>query len=248
MTIDADGLEPPTRAAQLRSAVGAATGQLRQTAAGISDQQASEPSALPGWSRGHVLAHLARNADGLRNLLIWARTGIETPQYASPAAREEEIEAGAGLPAAELLADVDATARLLDDEAGRLPDAAWAAQVSGIFGNKHPAWYTLWRRLSEVEFHHVDLAAGYQPAAWPEEFAVYGLQRVGADFAGPRSPAVLLRCSDVAAAVQIGPPDIEAAVTVTGPVRSLLAWLSGRGQGDGLIPQPGGLLPKLPSW
>ncbi|MEV0474381.1 maleylpyruvate isomerase N-terminal domain-containing protein, partial [Streptomyces prunicolor] len=27
----------------------------------------AEPSRLPGWSRGHVLAHLARNADALVN-------------------------------------------------------------------------------------------------------------------------------------------------------------------------------------
>src|SRR5262249_37791565 len=153
----------------------------RQTAAAITDQQAREPSALPGWSRGHVLAHLARNADSLRNLLTWARTGIETPQYASLDARTEGIEAGAGRPAAELLADLDATAAEFDAEAGRLPDAAWDVPVHGLSGPDHPAWYSLWRRLTEVEFHHVDLAAGYLPADWPAEFAVYGLERVGAD-------------------------------------------------------------------
>jgi hypothetical protein len=38
---------------------------------------------LPGWSRGHVLTHLARNADGGRRLLVWARTGVESFEYAS---------------------------------------------------------------------------------------------------------------------------------------------------------------------
>ena len=46
------------------------------------------PSLLPGWSRGHVLTHLARNADGAVNLLTWARTGVETPQYVSQEQRE----------------------------------------------------------------------------------------------------------------------------------------------------------------
>ena len=32
------------------------------------------PSALPGWTRAHVLTHLARNADAMVNLLTWART------------------------------------------------------------------------------------------------------------------------------------------------------------------------------
>ena len=55
----------------------ASTERLLASAAALSDAQLREPSPLPGWSRGHVLSHIARNADGLRNLLIWARTGIE---------------------------------------------------------------------------------------------------------------------------------------------------------------------------
>ena len=62
---------------RLRARIDAATSRLTAAAAGLTDAQAREPSRLPGWSRGHVLTHLARNADGLRNLLIWARTGIE---------------------------------------------------------------------------------------------------------------------------------------------------------------------------
>ena len=45
-------------------------------------------------------------------------------------------------------------------------------------GNTHPAWYTLWRRLTEVELHHVDLGVGYRPADWPEPFAAQGLTRL----------------------------------------------------------------------
>jgi hypothetical protein len=67
----------------LRERIEAATGLLNATAAAMTDDQARERSLLPGWSRGHVLTHLARNADGLRNLLIWARTGVETPQCPS---------------------------------------------------------------------------------------------------------------------------------------------------------------------
>ena len=55
-----------------------------------------------------MLTHIARNADGAVNLLTWARTGVETPQYASWEAREADIEAGAQRPAAELVADLAA--------------------------------------------------------------------------------------------------------------------------------------------
>ncbi|MFG1879257.1 maleylpyruvate isomerase N-terminal domain-containing protein [Sphaerisporangium sp. NPDC049003] len=54
------------------------------------------PSLLAGWARGHVLTHVARNADGHINFLTWARTGVYTPQYPTPCAREAEIAEGAG--------------------------------------------------------------------------------------------------------------------------------------------------------
>jgi len=88
----------------LQSRIAESTGRLLATAAELTDDQAREPSLLPGWSRGHVLTHLARNADGLRNLLIWARTGVVTPQYPSGQARDAAIEPGAGRPAAGQLA------------------------------------------------------------------------------------------------------------------------------------------------
>ena len=72
-----------------------ATERLLTTATALSDAQVREPSSLPGWTRGHVLTHIARNADGLGNLLIWARTGTETPMYPSARSRGDDIEAGA---------------------------------------------------------------------------------------------------------------------------------------------------------
>lgn len=50
---------------ELQSRLAEATSRLLGTAAGLTDSQAREPSLLPCWSRGHVLSHLARNADGL---------------------------------------------------------------------------------------------------------------------------------------------------------------------------------------
>jgi maleylpyruvate isomerase len=228
--------------------VDAATGLLLQSAERLTDQQARQPSLLPGWSRGHLLTHVARNADSLRNLLVWARTGVETPQYSYPGQRAEGIAAGAGRPSAELIADLASSAAELNAEAAGLPDSAWAAQVGGMNGKAHPAWYTMWRRLTEVEFHHVDLGLAYAAEDWPEPFATYGLTRVAADFTEPDSPAVLLRCSDAPIVVQIGPAGEQPVHTVTGPVRPLLAWLAGRGAGTGLTVEPPGPLPVLPAW
>jgi maleylpyruvate isomerase len=77
------------------------------------------PSRLPGWTRGHVVCHVARNAEGLVRLLHWARTGIETPMYPSAEARVADIEAGAGRPLDEQLDDV------------RNTGAAFAAATAG---------------------------------------------------------------------------------------------------------------------
>lgn len=101
-----------------------ATSRLLVTAGSLGDGAIAEPSLLPGWSRGHVLAHLARNADALRNLLIWARTGVVTPGYRSQQAREDDIEAGAGRPAAEQLADIARSAEAFAAEARSVPAGA----------------------------------------------------------------------------------------------------------------------------
>lgn len=235
-------------AARLGAQVEAATERLLATAAEITDEQARQPSLLPGWSRGHVLTHIARNADGLRNMLTWARTGVVTPQYPSLRVRNEQIEAGAGRRAAELAADVALSAAAFAAEAGTLGNEAWSAEVRGLRGAAHPAWYTLWRRLSEVEIHHVDLAAGYQPADWPAEFAVDCVRRVASAFSGPDCPAALLRVSDDGSEHRIGPPGAAPVATVAGPVRPLLAWLTGRSAGAGLTAEPAGPLPALPAW
>ena len=49
----------------------------------MGDDAFAAPSALPGWSRAHVLTHVARNADAMINLLTWARTGV--PHLPTPA-------------------------------------------------------------------------------------------------------------------------------------------------------------------
>jgi maleylpyruvate isomerase len=240
--------EAAERAAALAARVDGATQRLVQTAAGISDEQARGPSLLPGWSRGHVLTHLARNADSLRNLLTWARTGIETPQYASAEARDRGIDEGADRPVADMIDDIETSAAALAAEAAILTDQNWTAQVKGMGGKPHQAWYTVWRRLTEVEIHHVDLGAGYRPQDWPEAFASECLALATGSFTGPDSPAVRLVSSDDGLSFRIGPPSGEPTAEITGPARELLAWLIGRGSGAGLTSEPAGPLPPLPSW
>ena len=226
--------------------------RVAATAAALSDEQMREPSLLPGWSRGHVLTHIARNADGLGNLLTWASTGIETPQYASQQARDEEIEAGAGRPAADLIEDVTRSSAAFVTLARELPPEAWAAEVRGLRGPSHPAWYTLQRRLTEVEIHHVDVAAGYTAADWPDWFlATMTYEVIGQMSANPAAPSAVL--TDTASGRQYllrpgGRGADDGGLAISGPGHDLLAWLLGRGDGAALTADPDGPLPGLPPY
>jgi maleylpyruvate isomerase len=161
---------------QLSDQIDFATQRLLDSARVIEDDDLRAPSLLPGWTRAHVLAHLARGADALRNLMVGVRTGQSRPAYASPAARTSGIEHGATLPRAELLDEVAAAAMAFRTVSRQLPDEAWAAEVTGVSGlDPFPASELLVRRLVEVELHHTDLGAGYTAADWPDAFTVMRL-------------------------------------------------------------------------
>jgi maleylpyruvate isomerase len=160
---------------QLCDQIDHATQRLLGTARGIPDSELRQPSLLPGWTRGHLLTHLARNADAMRNLLAGARSGEERLMYASLEGREEEIEQGARRSSKELAEDLASSAMALRTVMLGLPDDAWQFPVRVPDSGPFPAEQLLPRRLVEVELHHVDLDYGYGPADWPAAFATMDL-------------------------------------------------------------------------
>ena len=150
--------------------------RLLGTARIVEDDDLRAPSLLPRWTRAHVVAHLARGADALRNLLIGARTGQPRAAYASPEARAADIERGAGLPRADLLDDLADSASAFRTVSRQLSDEAWATEITWVPGlDPFPAREVMVRRLVEIELHHVDLGAGYTAADWPDGFLVMRL-------------------------------------------------------------------------
>jgi maleylpyruvate isomerase len=152
-----------------------ATQRLLDTARVITEPDLRAPSLLPGWTRAHVVAHVARNADAMRNLLVGARTGQDRPAYASAEAREAGIEQGAAMRASELMADLAGSAMALRTVARQLPEEGWQVPVRILDSDPFPAAQLLTRRLVEVELHHCDLGAGYGSANWPAAFAAMEL-------------------------------------------------------------------------
>jgi maleylpyruvate isomerase len=218
-----------------------ATEALLRTAEGLDDSMVGEPSALPGWTVGHVLTHLARNADALTNMFTWARTGVETPAYASREARDAAIEAGAGRPLAEQIADIRAAHERFADGAAAMPAAAWTFKFPAMVPS---AAVLPWARLREVEVHHVDLGRGYAPVDWSDAFALRLLREIAADLPAS-APPMVLHPAGVEHSLVIGSADGPA---IGGPTRSIAAWLAGRADGADLTVSPDGELPQPVRW
>jgi maleylpyruvate isomerase len=197
------------------------------------------PSKLPGWTRAHVLGHLAGNADGLTNLLAWARTGVETPMYASAQARQAEIDRRAALPPEELDAEVLESTRRLAQAVSGLPEEAWAAEVRTFPGRTVPASEVLWMRTVEAWVHSVDLDAGVGFADVPGDVLAALVDQVFATWARTgTTPGVTVFAGD--GEWGSGGP------AVAGSLPDVAAWLTGRTTGEGL--RSDGPLPPLPAW
>jgi maleylpyruvate isomerase len=178
---------------ELIEGVRAAHGRLHATLVDVTDEDARRPSRLPGWTVGHVLTHLARNADSVVRRLSAAAGGGTVEQYAGGVAgRDADIEAGAGRPAAELVADVLAADAAVDRLVADLPAEVWERPVrrSGP-GGTVPAERLLFSRWREVEVHHADLGLAYAPAAWPQELVALMLPDLVAGLTSRADPAAL---------------------------------------------------------
>lgn len=135
----------------------------------LGDEELDEPTALGGWTRRHVIAHVHYNAEALRRLVSWAATGLERPMYAGPQQRAAEIAAGAQLPPGELRTLVARSAAALSIDLDALDQQAWHRMVVTAQGRSVPASVIPWLRTREVAVHTVDLNVGVGFDDLPEE-------------------------------------------------------------------------------
>jgi len=202
------------------------TDRLLHTAETLTDPGA--PSLCDGWTRGHVLTHLARNAEAVGRLADWAVTG--TPQEMYPggtAARDARIEEGARRPVGELRQDLVATAQALEPRLAALAGELASPQVQMRGGLEVDATQLPFLRLREVVLHHADLAAGFTLAEVEEELlrelvddAVARLQR------SDDAPGLEL-VADEGDRWTVG----DGLARVEGPLAGVLLWLARRETG-----------------
>jgi maleylpyruvate isomerase len=158
---------------------------------GLTDEQARQPSRLPDWTVGHLLTHLARNADSVVWRLDGAARGELRDQYPGGLERRAaDIDAGARRPAAELVADVRMSADAVERAMADLPPAAWDAPSRtsrGVVEDSRAAVLSRWR---EVVVHHGDLGFGTVPL--PPALVAVWLPRELPRLAERSDPAELL--------------------------------------------------------
>ena len=224
----------------------ASTDRLLATVDTLDDAALRGPSLLAGWTRAHVLTHIARNADGLANLATWARTGEERPMYAGGrAGRDADIEAGAGRHIGDIRLDLNDSAERLLGAFAEFPAEGLSREVVSGSGTVVAGGELPMLRVREVEIHHVDLGLGYTPAHWSQPFVRRTLDQLAELFRSDRDcPVGRLAATDSGGSWAVatdGP-------TLTGPGSALLAWLTGRSGGDGLALSPEGEVPPAPRW
>ncbi|MGK5641538.1 maleylpyruvate isomerase family mycothiol-dependent enzyme [Streptomyces sp. URMC 126] len=216
--------------------VGEATDRLLTAVGKLPETALHEASRLPGWTRGHVLAHIARNADALVNVLAGR------PMYADADARDADIERDAPRPLAVHLADLRDSSRRFLEAAAALGDPSRTVTLRN--GVTDLAARVPFRRLIEVELHHVDLGIGYGLEDLPAEFTEREIGFLADRFAGhPEVPSLLLAAED-GREWRTGGAD-GPRLRVSGPAPALLGWLAGRGDASALDTD-GGPLPALP--
>jgi maleylpyruvate isomerase len=144
---------------------------MEEAVAALSDAQLREPSRLPGWTRGHVVAHVSRNAGGVFRVAHAVNTGEPDDMYPGGLeARASMIEEGASRPSNLAAADFQWSGRRVVSELRAVPSdrenmpTPWQMML--------PVAMAPGLRLIEIEVHRVDLDLGYTPEQWPTEMVV----------------------------------------------------------------------------
>ena len=182
----------------------------------MADVDPATPTALPGWTVGHVMTHIARNADSTIRMIAglaqyWK--GVES--------RASDIELGAARPWCELVEDValtnDAVSRMMRE----ITD--WTGIARGTTADRPKTALPEMRRR-EVEVHRADLGLGYGFDDMPGDFVAFETRRL-----------TMLWQARQPMGLTVLP---EAVLALPEPER--LAWLFGRRTVDGV--EPAGLI------
>ena len=217
------------------------TRRLVRSVDAMTDEQWASPSLLPGWSRAHVVAHLALNAEALSAAIEGVHEGRPVPMYATDAQRDADIEELAAAPLADLRARLLGSSSVIGEWIEELAD-----NLADQLIERTPGGRTLRAgdvgamRVREVEIHHADLGLDLTAADWSPELVDLVLATRAAAHAGSPFTA---HATDLGRSYAYG----EGGPTVSGTGAALAWWVTGRGSGEGLTSDDG-RVPGIEAW
>jgi maleylpyruvate isomerase len=211
-------ITPENLLAELRRAADVVSG----ITATLTEQDVAAASELPGWTRGHVLAHLAGIGNAMARQLEYAVRGETVELYDGGfEGRNRAIELAAGHSVEQHRAAVAAALDRALKAFGALDAAGWQKPISYRGGVVFDGGLALWRELT---IHATDLGTGRGPETWSRPFCEHLF-----DFLSARVPE---GARFVLQPLGLPPVAIGAAggrsTVINGMLTDIAAWLSGR--------------------
>jgi maleylpyruvate isomerase len=220
--------------------------RLVRTVDGLRGDDWRAPSLLPGWTRAHVVAHLALNGEALRDVLRGEVDHERVPMYESQEQRDADIAELAAADPSELRERLLGTLTTFTEAVLAVPEETWGRRFARTrdVEARLPLRAVPVMRMREIEIHHADLDLGYSPDDWTQPFAelvVEGMVKRLDPEAGFRvAPLDTTRSWDVDG---VG----DDPLVVTGPVRHVAWWLTGR-EPSPQVTSSRGTLPSIGGW
>ncbi|BAJ28092.1 MULTISPECIES: maleylpyruvate isomerase family mycothiol-dependent enzyme [Kitasatospora] len=201
----------------------------------LTESQARAAIELPGWTRAHVLIHLADLSQAFARQARYAAKGelIEVYDGGRPT-RDRRIEELHGRPAEWLNERLAEGLAALEESWAALSEDDWQRPCAY---RDSPLWATRLAWWRESALHLVDLDVGRRSEQWSAELSGHVVE-----FLQSRLPA-----GTRLEAVDTGRTWGEGR-TVRGSLRALAAWISGRPAAERPAAVDGGPLPELTAW
>ena len=219
--------------------------RLTRTVDGLHADDWGADSLLPGWTRAHVVAHLALNGEALGSVLHGAIDHAQVPMYASQESRDTDIEELSQGDPVVLRDRLLGSLTTFVDAVRSVPEEAWDSGFERTPGGPtYPLDAVPLMRVREIEIHHADLGLDYTADDWPPAFA----EVVVGSMVGRLEPTEAFRVTplDSQRTWDVGPAGDDAPV-VTGPVAHLAWWLTGRTPSE-QVSSSRGDLPPIGAW
>lgn len=187
----------------------------------LAEEDVTSPSTLPGWTRGHVLAHLAGISNAMARQLELARRGEQVELYDGGfEGRTKAIDMAAGHSLVQHRVDLDSALERALKAFDSLDAGAWQVPISYRGGVMLDGGFALWR---ELVIHASDLNTGRGAETWSRPFCEHLF-----DFLAARVPEGQ---RFVLQPLGLPPVTIGAgnrSTVINGMLTDIAAWLAGR--------------------